>query len=91
MDEREYVKQLNINKLGEYNEDAYVIDLLNSTEYGKIFTTLDNSKDLDILQDNQVITTEGSSLAYQSLSQPYLLNLLADWENDIYQLVVTKI
>ena len=91
MDEQEYLKQLNINKSGEYSDDAYVVDLLDSTEYGKVFSILDRSDDLDIMQDNQVVTTEGSSLTYESLSQPYLLSLLADWEGDVYQLVVSKI
>lgn len=91
MNEQEYLKQLNINKLGEYSDDAYVVDLLDSTEYGKVFSILDRSDDLDIMQDNQVVTTEGSSLTYESLSQPYLLSLLADWEGDVYQLVVSKI
>ena len=91
MDEQEYLKQLNINKSGEYSDDAYVVDLLDSTEYGKVFSILDRSDDLDIMQDNQVVTTEGSSLTYESLSQPYLLSLLADWEGNVYQLVVSKI
>ena len=91
MNEQEYLKQLNINKSGEYRDDAYVVDLLDSTEYGKVFSILDRSDDLDIMQDNQVVTTEGSSLTYESLSQPYLLSLLADWEGNVYQLVVSKI
>ena len=91
MNEQEYLKQLNINKSGEYSDDAYVVDLLDSTEYGKVFSILDRSGDLDIMQDNQVVTTEGSSLTYESLSQPYLLSLLADWEGNVYQLVVSKI
>lgn len=91
MNEKEYLKQLNINKSGEYSDDAYVVDLLDSTEYGRVFSILDRSDDLDIMQDNQVVTTEGSSLTYESLSQPYLLSLLADWEGDVYQLVVSKI
>ena len=91
MNEQEYLKQLNINKSGEYSDDAYVVDLLDSTEYGKVFSILDRFDDLDIMQDNQVVTTEGSSLTYESLSQPYLLSLLADWEGNVYQLVVSKI
>lgn len=91
MNEQEYLKQLNINKSGEYSDDAYVVDLLDSTEYGRVFSLLDRSDDLDIMQDNQVVTTEGSSLTYESLSQPYLLSLLADWEGNVYQLVVSKI
>lgn len=91
MNEQEYLKQLNINKSGEYSDDAYVVDLLDSTEYGRVFSLLDRSDDLDIMQDNQVVTTEGSSLTYESLSQSYLLSLLADWEGNVYQLVVSKI
>ena len=91
MELEEYLLKLNIRLPGEYGDDAYVIDLKNSDEYGKMFTLLDLSDDLDIMQDNQVITDQGSSLTYESLSEPYLFNLLADFSANQYQLVINKI
>lgn len=87
----EYLKTIKINNEPKISENGWIIDLLNSTEYGKIFSKLENADDIEILEDNQVVTEQGSSLVYQSLSQPYLFTLLADWDGDIYQLVINEI
>ena len=87
----EYLQSIGINKEGEYAEDAYVVSLTNSNEYGRMFTKLEKSDDLDIMEDNQVITEQGSSLMYESESQPFIISLLADFDQDIYQLVVNTI
>jgi len=88
----EFLKDIGITKTGSIGEDgAYVIDLVDSNEYGRIFSTLEKSTDLDILEDNQVVTEQGSSLIYESDTEPYLLNLIADFDGDVYQLVVNNI
>lgn len=92
MEIKEYLKSIGVAQSGSIGKDgAYVIDLLDSNEYGKMFSTLEKCDDLDIMEENQVVTEQGSSLLYESESQPYLLNLIADWEGDIYQLVVNTI
>ena len=87
----EYLQSININKEPVKGEDGYIVDILNSTEYGKIFSRLEDSDDLEILEDNQVVTEQGSSLVYESLSQPYLLTLIADFDGDKYELVINEI
>lgn len=87
----EYLQSININKEPIEGEDGYIIDILNSAEYGKIFSRLEDSDDLEILEDNQVVTEQGSSLVYESLSQPYLLTLIADFDGDKYELVINEI
>ena len=91
MEFKEYLESIGIDKQGEYNNDGYVVPLIDSNDYGKVFSILEKSDDLDILEDNQVITDEGSSLMYESISEPFLLNLIADWEANIYQLIVIDI
>lgn len=92
MNAEEYLRKLGIDKKGEVSENgSYVVSLLKSNDYGKTFSKLDKSNDLELMQDNQVVTEQGSSLMYESQSEPYLLNLIADFDNDIYQLVVTEI
>ena len=92
MNEKEFLDSIGISKSGSFGDDgSYIIDLSNSDEYGRMFTILDKSDDLDIMQDNQVITEQGSSLMYEALNEPYSINLLADFDNDLYQLVITKI
>ena len=88
----EFLKSININKSGEYNDNNnYIISLLDSKEYGRVFSTLEKSDAVDIMEDNQVITEQGSSLMYEAIEEPYILNLLADFDNSIYQLVITNI
>lgn len=93
MNVQEYLKSIGLNL--EVNkgvdENAYVADILTSDDYGKVFSKLENSDDLDLMYDNQVLTEEGSSLVYESLSEPYLLNLIADFTGDVYQLIINVI
>ena len=92
MDINQYLKSIGIDKEPvESDSGSFVIDLLNSQEYGKMFSKLEKSEDLDILEDNQVIIEEGSSLVYESISQPILISLLADFEGDKYQIVINNI
>ena len=91
MDLKELLQKLNIKYIGSYDNNAYVIDLPNSKVFGDIFTLLDTSDLIDILESNQVVTEQGSSLLYEVKNEPYLLNLLADWESDQYQLIINNI
>lgn len=89
---KKFLAHIGITYSGSISEnDSYVIDLPNSDAYGKVFSTLDSSDDLEIMQDNQVITEQGSSLMYECEEEPYLLNLIADFDSDLYQLVVNGV
>lgn len=92
MTPKEYLKTLGITLLGTVSDNnSYVVDIKDSNEFGKIFSILERADDLDILEDNQVVTEQGSSLSYESLSTPYLLSLIADFEGDVYSLIVDNI
>lgn len=91
MDIKEYLESLGIEDEGFYEEDSYIINMDNSKDYGRIFTILDTSEDIDIIPSNQLVTDQGSSLMYESISEPLLLNLLADFDGGVYQLVVNEL
>lgn len=92
MSVEEYLKSIGINEEPvKSDNDSYVINIINSNQYGRIFSKLERSNDLDPLEDNQVVTEEGSSLVYESESEPFLLSLLADFAGDTYQLVINKL
>lgn len=92
MEVQEYLKSIGITKdVEEGSDGSLVIPIMNSTEFGKIFSILENSDDLDPLEDNQVVTEQGSSLVYESISEPYMLNLIADFDSDVYQLVINEV
>lgn len=92
MNVQDYLKSIGISKDGQYSENnSYIIDIETSDEFGVIYSKLENSDDLDIMYDNQVVTEQGSSLIYESQSQPFIVNLIADFEGDRYSLIVTEI
>ena len=72
-------------------DNSYVIDLQDSEEYAKIFTRLEKDDQLELQDSNQVVTEKGSSLMYSSDDEGLLVNLTADWEGDVYTLVLTDI
>lgn len=91
MNIKEYLESLKITLDPVESEDGYVVTIKDSEEYGNIFSRLEDSEDLDLLEDNQVITEQGSSLIYESLSEDLLLTLIADFEGDVYELIINKI
>lgn len=88
MEIEEYLRSIGINYEGIRKNKTYIIDLLDSDDYGKVYSILDKSEDLEELQDNQVITEQGGSIKYESKSEPYILDLISDWDGSKYQLVV---
>lgn len=89
----EFIKSLNIKYEGFYNDDkdSYIIDLPDSDTFGNIYIMLENNNHLDLLDDNQLVTDQGSSLIYQDRDKKFLVNLLADWESDKYQVIINGI
>ena len=90
---KNFIDSLNIKYEGFYNKDrdAYIIDLPNSDIYGKTYIKLENNNLIELLDSNQLVTEEGSSLLYQAIDLPYMVNLLADWAADKYQIIINKI
>ena len=87
----ELLDRLDISERGKLSNDRYVITLVDSDDYGRIFSKLDKSSILDIIEENQVVTEQGSSLMYEDAEEKFLLNLIADFDSDQYQLVLDKI
>lgn len=89
----EFIKKLKLGYEGSYNseEDSYIIDLPNSDAYGNVYIKLENNSNIELLDENQLITEEGSSLLYEGINEPFLINLLADWEANKYQVIINSI
>lgn len=87
----ELLDKLDIGPSGNISEDgAYVIDIINSNEYGKINSKLDKSGILDFIDDTSFVNVENASLNYMYEDQ-YQLTLIADFDEDTYKLVITEI
>ena len=75
---------------GNYGRKNYVIDLNDDSEWGKVYTILDSTPELDQIEENVLLTEHNSSLLY-NYNDELLLNLKADFDNDQYQLVISEI
>ena len=85
------LKDLGITKAGSYSKDgSYVIDLDNSDEFGKIYSLLENSEDLYYMEENNLLTVSNASMTYR-YGEEYQLQLIADFNYDLYKLVVNEI
>ena len=86
----EFLKELGID--GELNagkNGVYVLDIMDSDEYGKIYSKLDKSKLLDEVTDNSQITYSTANIQYES--DDYIITLLADFDNDSYKMTIKEI
>lgn len=86
------LKNIGVKKSGTYSDDgAFVVDIDNSEEFGKVYSILDNSNLLDLQEDNSILTEDEANLNYLYGDEEFLISLTGDFENDIYQLTVTEI
>lgn len=86
------LKKLGLHYTGTYTEDgAFVVDLANDSDFGKVYSVLDDAQDLDYQEDNSTLTADNANLNYIYGEDEYLITLMADFENEHYQLTLTEI
>ena len=86
----EFLKDLGITLAGRFSEDkSYVIDLPDSDTYGKIYSKLEKSELIDVVDDTSTVTYENSNIEYEG--DLYTINLISNFEDDTYKLVVRTI
>lgn len=83
--------ELGINKNGTYSRDgSFVIDLEeDSNEFGKIYSILDKNPDVEYMESNSLLTIDNSSLYYKYKN--FQINILADFNNDEYKVVIARL
>ena len=87
---KELLKNIGITEVGYYGKEKnYVIDLENSDHFNKVFSKLQKSDLVDENEDSSVVNLSVSNILF--LSDDYSLNLIADFDQDIYKLVVTEL
>lgn len=91
MNIEELLKTLNITKIGSYSKNNnYIIDINDSNEFGRIYSTLDTNDELDESDDATNINEHTANIVYKYENQ-FQLTLIADWDNDTYKLVIEEI
>lgn len=84
-----------LRKLGIMEEGTrtsshnYVIDLDDSDHFNRIFSKLDKSDLVEENEDSSVVNLEVTNILY--IADGFSLNLIADFEQDIYKLVVSDV
>ena len=85
----EVLKELGIKSDGEYSKDGqYVVDIFDSDEFGKIYSVLERNDEVEELYDSSLLTVHNSNLTY--LYGDYQLTLSADFDNNLYKLIVSE-
>lgn len=81
-----FLQKLGITQVGHYTKtNTYVIDIEDSNEYGKIYSLLDKSEEVEEDEDSSTITIHTSNIIYES--DNFHFNLIADFDQDTYKLV----
>ena len=81
-----FLAKLGISQVGHYTKtNTYVIDIEDSDEYGKIYSLLDKSDEIEEDEDSSTITVHNSNIVFES--ENYQLTLIADFDQDTYKLV----
>lgn len=84
------VKKIGLDLQGQKTDDnTYVIDLANSTELNNVFSKLDKCDFLEENEDSSVMNLEVSNILY--ITDGYTVNLIADYSQDSYKLVITEL
>ena len=79
-----------ISQTGHYTKsNAYVIDIEDSDEYGKVYSSLDKCDELVEDEDSSTITVHTSNIVFES--DNYQFTLIADFDQDTYKLVCKEI
>lgn len=86
----EFLKELGIQGTPQRTDDnTYVLDIEGSDNYGRIYSRLDRSELVEEDEASSQLTLDTSSLRYEN--DEYQLTLLADFNEDKYQLIIQKI
>ena len=85
------LNEIGIYADGEFNKNgAYVIDIEDFEQFGKYYSLIDKHTDTEELSDSTISTIHNISCLY-TYKDEFQLNLLADFDNDEYKLVVMNI
>lgn len=87
---KEFLKKIGITEDGQNTQDGnYVIDLDDSNHYNRVFSKLDKSDLIEENEDSSVVNVDVTNILY--IGDNYALNLIADFKQDTYKLVVTEL
>lgn len=92
MGAKEFATKLGIKSQGKYDQDnnSFIINLSDSDAYGYAYTKFENSDLLDEIQESSKVNENTSNLQFEAIDEPFIVGLYADFDNDIYQITITR-
>ena len=84
----EFLNSLGIEGQLQKSKSSYVLDILDSNDYGKIYSILDKSDEVEEDPESSQVTLDYSSI--QFYNDEYNIQLIADFENDEYRLTIKE-
>lgn len=87
---KDLLNKIGITETGYHSgNDNYIIDFENSDQFNKAFSRLEKCDEVEENEDSSVINLNVTNVLYRA--KGYSLNLIADFDQDIYKLVVTQL
>ena len=87
---KDILKKIGITEAGYFSEDGnYIVDFENSNQFNKAFSRLEKSDEVEENEDSSVIDLNVSNVLY--VNDDYSFNLIAEFEQDVYRLVVSEL
>lgn len=87
---KNFLNKIGITTEGYFDEsENYVIDLESSDEYNKLYSKLAKSDYVEEDDESSKIDLDVSNIVYSS--DDYIINLIADFKQDAYAVVVTEV
>lgn len=84
----EFLQSLGIKGNLQKSSNSYVMDIDNSNEYGRIYSLLDKSEEVEEDPESSQVTFDYSSI--QFFNDEYIIQLIADFENNSYRLTIKE-
>ena len=87
---KQFLTEIGITDVGYFTEDNnYVIDLENSDAFNRVYGKLDSTDLIEENEDASVVNLDVTNIIY--FCDEFVINLIADFTQDEYRIVVTEV
>lgn len=84
----EFLSSIGIEGQLQKSSSSYVLDIGNSDEYGRIYSLLDNSDEVEEDPESSQVTLDYASV--QFFNDRFTIQLIANFEADEYRLTIKE-
>ena len=92
MTEKDVLRELNVDKVGTFESNHYIVELDDDIEWGKIQSRLDKNDKFEPVDEESKLELSGGWLVYKYEDGEDLfdIELDASFDTDDYQIVITR-